>query len=277
MVAKSLSVVIVTWNSADTIEGCLQPLTKSGVEVIVVDNASNDDTAKLVKKIPTVKLLQNQANIGYGRAANQGVAASGAEFIFLLNPDTEIRSSTLEELKKYLISHPEVGVVGPKLIFPDGTLQREIGPFPNWLNQVMILLRLHRIGFFSKIVYPDYDETKEQEVENIIGAAVMLPRKVFEQVGGFDEKFFLWFEDTDLLKRISLAGYKIVYYPTAVVEHKIGSSTSQVNRLRRQTWWNKSLIHYSRKHLGWFSLILLLPFILLSYLPAAVLALKDSL
>jgi hypothetical protein len=104
-----------------------------------------------------------------------------------------------------------------------------------------------------------------------MGAALLVRRSVFEEAGGFDPNFFLWFEETDLLKRIKEKGYKIVYHPEASVIHLTGQSTKQINFIKRQTIWNKSLLYYFSKHHSWFELLVLLPFILLSY-PAALLS-----
>lgn len=265
---SKVSVIIVTYNSEKTIEACLQSVP-SKFETIVVDNDSTDKTVDLVKKFTNVELIQNKENLGFGQANNIGVARSVGDFLFFLNPDCVVEESAIEKLSDYLDKHAEAAVVGPKLLNRDGTIQMEMAPFPTVLSQILILLRLHRLRFFINIVYPKYNFEKVQEADHLMGAALMIRRNVFRKVSGFDPNFFLWFEETDLLKRIKETGSKIVYYPEASVTHLVGQSTRQLNYLTKQTIWNKSLIYYFRKHKEWVKLLLLAPFIVLSY-PAAL-------
>ncbi len=266
-----VSIVIVTYNSEATIYNCLSSVFSSSLksEVIVVDNNSTDNTVEVINKFPNVKLIQNKKNFGFGKANNLGVKASNGNYIFFLNPDCVVEKDSVEKLAGFLEKNSETAVVGPKLINQDESIQREISPFPTVLSEILVLLRLHRIGLFKKSVYSDYDYGKTQSTEHLMGAALMVKRNVFEKLDGFDEKFFLWFEETDLLKRVSENGQKIVYYPESIVKHLVGQSTRQIDPLTKQTIWNKSLIYYFQKHKGWFKLLLLIPFIILSY-PAAL-------
>ncbi len=266
---KSTSVIIVTFNSQDSISASLTSLSKDDLEIVVIDNNSSDQTLEKLKSYKDIKLIKNSKNLGFGKAINIGVKNSQGEYLFFLNPDCIVQEKTVEKLSAYLDQNLEVGVVGPKLLSSDGSVQTEMAKFPAVLPQILILLRLHRLRFFQKLVYPKFDYEKTQEAEHLMGAALMIRRAVFEEVGGFDEKFFLWFEETDLLKRISDKGYKIVYVPEAIVTHLVGQSTKQLNPIKKQTIWNRSLLHYFRKHKGWVKQALLLPFILISY-PAAL-------
>lgn len=264
------SVVIVTFNSAKTIKSCLFSVDElKDVEVIVVDNDSSENTIEEIKKFQKVKLIENRENLGFGKANNLGVKNSNGENIFFLNPDCVVEKDTVKILTDFLADNKDVAVVGPKLLNSDGSLQKEISPFPTFLSEIMVLLRLHRLTFFQKLVYPNYDYSKIQEAEHLIGAALLVRKNIFEDLGGFDENFFLWFEETDLLKRIKKSGYKVVYFPGTSVTHSLGQSTRRVNFLKKQTIWDKSLIYYFRKHKGWVKLLALLPFIVLSY-PAAL-------
>lgn len=269
-VRDTVSVIVVTFNSGSTIKKCLEQLTlPDNLEVILVDNNSNDNTIEEAKQFPEIKLVQNKENLGFGKANNIGADSSSGEYIFFLNPDCVIEKETIEKLANFLDQNKDVAVVGPKLVNQDGSLQREMSPFPTLSSEILVLLRLHRLPFLENIVYPDYDYQKTQSAAHLMGSALMIRRAVFEKVGGFDPDFFLWFEETDLLKRIKDAEFKIVYYPEAQVTHLIGQSTKQLNNLKKQTIWNKSLLTYFKKHKEWFKLVLLLPFIILSY-PAAL-------
>lgn len=268
-----VSVIIVTYNSEATINDCLGSVISSSLEseVVVVDNNSTENTIEVINKFPSVKLIQNKENLGFGSGNNLGVKNTDSEYIFFLNPDTKVETGAVEKLGEYLDNNADVAAVGPKLLNSDGSIQKELANFPTLLSQLLILLRLHRFPLISNLAYPNFNYDKTQEAEHLMGAALMVRRSVFEEIGGFDEKFFLWFEETDLLKRIKEAGYKIVYYPEAVVTHLVGQSTKQLNFLKRQTIWNKSLLYYFSKHKTWLHILVLLPFIILSY-PAALIS-----
>lgn len=268
------SVVVVTYNSEKTISDCLNSFKSSlsdGTEIIDVDNSSTDTTVEEVKKFKNVKLIQNKDNLGFGKANNLAAKDSKGKYLFLLNPDCVIVENVIEELSDYLERHIEVGVVGPKLVNQQGKVQREMSPFPDFWSQVLILLKLHRFSFFQNLVYPNYNYEQEQEAQHLMGAALMVRKDVFDEVGGFDEQFFLWFEETDLLKRISERGRKIVYLPGVSVTHIGGQSIGKLNFIKKQNNWNKSLLYYFYKHKSLIKLAALLPFVVLSY-PLALLS-----
>lgn len=262
------STIIVTFNCEKTIKDCLKSVfsTTQETEVLVVDNKSNDQTTDLIKQFSKVKLIQNKENFGFGKANNIGANSSVGKYLFFLNPDCIVEKDTIEKIVDFLDKNKNIAVVGPKLINQDDSLQREMSPFPTVLSEILVLLRFHRLAFFKKIVYPNYDYSKIQDAEHLMGSALVVRREIFEQLGGFDSNFFLWFEETDLLKRIKDTGYKIVYFPDTTVTHLVGQSTKQINFLKKQTIWNKSLILYFKKHKQWYKLLVLLPFIVLSYL-----------
>lgn len=268
-----ISVIIVTYNSEAAIKNCLSSVFSSSAETeaIIVDNNSGDKTIGLVEQFPKARLIRNKRNLGFGRANNVAARAASGDFLFFLNPDCVVEDTTIGKLANYLEKNKDVAVVGPKLLNSNGSIQREIANFPNFLSQIFILLRLHRIGVFQNFVYRELDYDKTQESEHLMGAALLVRREVFENVGGFDENFFLWFEETDLLKRIKDLGYRIVYYPEARVTHLVGQSTRQLDFFEKQTIWNKSLLYYFKKRKDWITILLLLPFIVLSY-PAALIS-----
>lgn len=263
-----VAVIIVTHNSESTINQTLGSLREEKVETIVVDNKSTDQTLLQLSQFNNIRLIKNSENLGFGTANNIGVKKSSGDHLLLLNPDASVEPDCILKLEQYLEEHRETAIVGPKLLNSDGSVQKEVANFPSLVSQILILLRLHRVFFFSRLVYPTIDYNQTQEVEHLMGAALLIRRAVFEEIGGFDEKFFLWFEETDLLKRIKDNGYKIVYYPGTSVTHLVGQSTKQLNFFKRQTIWNRSLLHYFQKHKTWLHILILLPFVLLSY-PAA--------
>ncbi len=272
MRTNDLVIIIVTYNSAETIETCLKSIFSKSLkmEIVVIDNYSSDKTVEIVEKFKEVKLIRNKKNFGFGKANNTGVKISKGEYIFFLNPDCIVEKETVEKLAYFLDNNKNVAAVGPKLTDSSGKLQAYNSPFPTIFSEILVLLRLHRVSFFRNFVYSDYDYEKMQNEEHLMGAALMVRRNIFEEINGFDENIFLWFEETDLLKRIYDKNLGIVYLPSVSVVHLIGQSTKHINPIKKQTIWNKSLLYYFQKHKGWFKLLMLLPFILLSYIPALI-------
>jgi GT2 family glycosyltransferase len=267
---NKITFIIVTWNSEKTITPCLESISKLKnliTEVIVIDNASVDKTVAEIKKFKQVKIVENKNNTGFAAGCNRGIKEAKGDLICLLNPDAEIKDN-FQSMVEYLQENKEVGIVGPKILNTDGSLQREITPFPNFLSQVLMLLKLHRLGPLSKLVYPNYDYDKLQEAEHLMGSALLIRREVFEKIGFLDKKFFLWFEETDFEKRAKEAGFKIVYYPNASVSHIRAATIGKLSPLKRQSIWNESVRYYFKKHKSKLKQYLLEPFILTSYIPA---------
>jgi len=270
-----VSVIIVTWNSALTIQKCLNSIlglkNKWDEDIFVVDNASSDGTVELVaKEFPQIMIFCNKKNLGFSVANNTALKKVAGEYVFLLNPDAQLVGDALAKMAQFMEKNKEVGILGPKLLNADGSIQKEMTPFPGLLDQILILLKLHRLPLFKRLVYPNYDYDKTQEVEHLMGSALLIRREVFDKVGFFDENFFLWFEETDFEKRAKEAGFKIVYFPKAAVRHIRSASIKKISPLKRQAIWNKSLRYYFKKHKPRWEQVILEPFILLSYLPAFV-------
>lgn len=258
-----VSIVIVSWNSEDWIKRCLESIFKHtselSFEVIVVDNASKDQSVQIAMNSFTgVKVLENKQNKGWATAVNQGIEAATGKYICLLNPDTELPDRTIEQLTAFLDKYPEVGMVGPHLMNLDGSTQRSIRRRPRLRDQLMILLKLH-------ILFPDsksmehylfrnfnYDET--QEVEQLMGACMMIRREVIEKVGIFDETFFLWFDEVDFCRRVfDHTNFKIYYDAHTHLTHAGGDSFDKVRTMRKQKWYRKSVRYYFRKHKHYWS------------------------
>jgi GT2 family glycosyltransferase len=276
-----IDIVIVTLNNETTISSCLDSIHASSpnkINIFVVDNASTDNTLDVVRRrFPYVRIIKNEENLGFAKANNQALRQSREEFVLLLNPDTEVVGDALDKMVLYLRKRKNVGVLGPKLLNADGSLQKELSSFPNLLSMILILLKLHRTTPFKSLVYPNYNYNEIQEVDHLMGSALLLRKEVFKKIGLFDENFFLWFEETDFEKKAKEAGFKIVYFPKASVKHLVGHSIKQINSLKRQMIWNKSLQYYFHKHKSKFEQIVLVPFIGLSYLPAFLIFMKGRL
>ncbi len=277
-----LNIVIVTFNNERTIIQCLKSIfdspLNSRADVILVDNDSTDQTVGVVKKTyPNVKLIKNKQNLGFAKANNQAIRKAQSKYIFLLNPDAQVQNDALGRMISYMEENKDVGILGPKLLSADSIVQKEITMFPKLSDSILVLLKLHRVKPIEHFVYPNYDYEKVQEVEHLMGSALLIRREVFDKIGLFDEKFFLWFEETDFEKIAKEAGFKLVYYPKAVIKHLVGQSTKQINPIKRQAIWNQSLRYYFQKHRPRLEQAILNFFIILSYLPAALLLLKEKL
>ena len=262
-----LSVIIVTWNSTDDIETCIASLRFRGSsKTTVVDNASTDTTIKKLASFPSINLIANHHNLGYAHANNQGIEAAQGEYILLLNPDTCLKPDALDILAEYLDEHPDVGAVAPKLLNPDGSVQHSIRSFPTTSSvfwELFGLSRLfqqsHRFGRW-RMAYFDYDNPGE--VEQPMTSCMMVRRSIFEELGGLDECFPIFYNDVDFSLRMHTAGWKTVYLPQAQVFHRRGASTNQIKP--KMIWESHhSLFHFLRKHdnsrLFWLKAMLLIP------------------
>lgn len=218
------SIIIVTFNSARTIKNCLNSIMRSSTdcEIIVVDNNSEDETVKIIQRYgKKVNLIEAGANLGFAKANNLGVKSATGEYIIFLNPDTEVwGKDSLNKLRTALEENPEYGIIGPKLVYPDGTPQNRVRNLPT----VFRAFKEYILG--NKGEYDFYSPNCKTlcEVESIIGACMVVKKELFEKVGGFNEKYFMYFEDLELCKEIKSRGFKIGFLPEVTIEHAEGKS-----------------------------------------------------
>ena len=253
---SDVSIVIVTYNSERHIGPCLRSLrehTRLPHEIVVVDNASRDGTAALVaREAPDARLILRRRNGGLSAAVNDGVAVSSGRFVFALNADTRVDHDAVSPLAAYLDEHPDVGVVAPKLLDDDGTVQLSCRAFPGYstalFGRYSLLTRLAPGNPVSRrYLMSDFDHATVRDVDWVSGAAMMFPRAVFDRVGGWDAGFFMFSEDVDFCRRVHDAGYRVVYDPEVAVYHEIGVSKRAPARIvvaRHRSMWR-----YYRKHL----------------------------
>jgi GT2 family glycosyltransferase len=249
---SEFAVVVVNHNANDAIVDCLALVAdQSPSEILVIDNASTDGSAdRIAREFPHIRLIRNERNIGFGPAANQGVRATEAPHVLLLNPDAMVRPGTLVALGAAIDEHPRAGAVGALVLNPDGSVQPTKRAFPSlWQSLLHGLLGL---------VWPNNPGTRAytladapfdtpRTVDWVAGTAVALRREAFDAVGGFDEGFFFFVEDVDLCRRLWDAGFQVWFEPRAVVEHAWGTSWTQ--RPLRFLWIHqRSLFRYARKH-----------------------------
>lgn len=197
----------------------------------MVDNGSSDDSGKMVKsKFSQAILVENEGNVGYCKASNQAIRASRGKFILLLNSDTEIMPGALDSLYRFARQHPDAGAIGPMLLNTDGTLQYSCRSFPSFgIAAMHAFLGL----FFPTNPYTraykltEWGHNSEREVDWISGACMFLRRQALEQIGFFDEDYFMYVEDVDLCYRLWQVGWKVYYLPSAKIIHHIAQSSQQ--------------------------------------------------
>lgn len=244
----NLSVIILSFNTKKLLEDCLTSVFQhtSGLEfeVIVVDNASSDGSAEMTeKKFPQVKLIKNKQNLGFARGNNQALRQAKGEVIMLLNSDTVVKNEALARLVSFMDEHPKAGVVGAKLLNPEGTPQASAGRFPSLPVVFLMLFREHFGG--SHLVRTSYQKT--QEVDWVMGAALVVRKEILPKTGLLDEKVFMYYDEVEWCYRIKKAGFKIYFYPAAEIVH-LGQKSSATGRKGPILANYQGLIHFYKKH-----------------------------
>ena len=251
------SAIVVTYNSAAVIGACLEALMSEGCEIVVVDNASQDDTLRCVEEFVAwhpVRLIANEVNRGFGAAANQGAQAAGGDVFLILNPDAIAEPGAVAELMR-CIETTQAGAVGGALLESDGQPARGFA-----FRRLPTLAALMFEATLVNQLWPgnpvnrryrclDADYAQEQPVEQPAGACLAVTRTAWESVGGFDEQFYpVWFEDVDLCRRLLGTGSKIWYCPAARFHHSAAHSVGQLSFREKQVFWYTNMLRYARKH-----------------------------
>jgi GT2 family glycosyltransferase len=253
-----LSICIVTYQAWDYLQACLRSIYQHtqglDFEVVVVDNGSTDGTAEMLgRDFPEVTWIQNAANLGFTKPANQAMDAAQGDYVLLLNPDTLIESDAFSLLVEFLQGHPDAGIVGPKVLNPDGSLQKpcrrsEARPWDVLTYFLGLAERFPHDRRFSGYTMSYLNEDTTHEAQGVSGSCMLIRRAVLEQVGTFDERFFAYQEDADFCIRARQAGWKVYYYPQARVIHFGGQGGSRVQPYRSIWAWHRSYYLYYRKH-----------------------------
>ena len=260
---SSLTIALVTWNSEDEIAECLNTLFHATakvpdmkLETVVVDNNSADKTVQVIENFlrvtdQNIVFIKNDSNLGFTKGCNQAIHASTGDYIFILNPDTEILDTAIGDMMRYLDENEKVGVVAPQLLSFHRKIQYSCRTFPSYWDMFSEMLLLATIfprsEFFSRWKMRYFDHNSLREVDQPMGAALLLKRKVLEAVGGLDERFIMFYNDVDFCKRISDSGFKLVFFPDAKVKHIEGISVFK-DRAGMIKIWNRDCLRYFKKH-----------------------------
>ncbi len=255
-----LTVIIVSWNTCQLLDRCLDTLltelkkqTLLAVsELFVIDNASADGSADMVRqKYPQFKLIDNKANLGFAKANNQALKQATGQYILLLNPDTEICPGALSILIDFLDKHPHAGVVAPQLINSDGSVQLSCRAFPSFAGMLAELTGINRFmpagSKLREYKMLDWKHNTEREVDQPEGACLLIRKELFDQIGYFDEGYFMLFEEVDWLYSAKKAGWQIWFTPGAQVVHHYGQSIKQVKE-KMILSSHKGMYRYWYKH-----------------------------
>lgn len=255
-----LSVIIVSWNVRELLRACLQSVLACplSVEVIVVDNASTDGSAAMVaQEFPAVRLIVNTANRGFTAANNQGIALARGRYVCFLNPDTVVGGDALQMMVAYLAAHADVAAVGPQLRYGDGRPQSSCRRFPTLCSALFesTPLEWHWPGNPWARWYRMEDRLplspageEGVEVDWLVGAALMTRREILEQIGGFDEGYFMYSEELDWCRRVRQTGRRIVYLPAAQIIHYEGKSSEQVVAARHIHFQTSKVRYFYKFH-----------------------------
>ncbi|KQT50006.1 glycosyl transferase [Methylobacterium sp. Leaf456] len=256
-----LDVVIVNWNAGDQLAACLSSLAAcddaAALRVVVVDNASTDGSAqKLEREGLHVTVLRNAQNLGFARACNQGATLGSAEAILFLNPDTEVSRDGIGEARAVLEADSRTGIVGARLVDEAGHTHRTCARTPTGFSLVAHTLFLDRLlpGRVPPHFRLDWDHADTRAVDAVMGAFLMIRRPLFERLGGFDERFFVYWEDADLCTRTGEAGFSVCHAARAVIRHR-GQGTTAAVKDRRLFYFLRAQALYGQKHHGQVALL----------------------
>lgn len=261
--SPTLDIVIVNWNSGTQLRECLESIVAAGKvlfrlsRVVVVDNASTDGSIHAVEGLDLpLTIIRNVQNLGFAAACNQGAKASQADCLLFLNPDTRLSHSSLSKAVAFMerSDNRRIGILGIQLVDESGKVSRTCSRFPTPCTYFSKILGLAR--FFPQYVPSEFmvnwDHGDSREVDQVMGAFLMVRRPLFEELGGFDERFFVYFEEVDLALRARKAGSVCYYLADAQAFHR-GGGTSRNVRAARLFYNLRSRILYAYKHFGWWA------------------------
>lgn len=265
---KRFGLVIVNWNVRDYLDNCLKSLAKWRVSeacrVVVVDNGSVDGSVTMVKqKYPEQNIIAAGENLGFAKANNLGAKEFTSDYVILINPDTESLDDFTSKIESFFAEHPQAAVVGGKLINNDNSVQASVRKFPSlWpaiLDSLKLLKRFPVLG--GKYLQTNFDYNAKQQVDQVMGAFMIIKSSVWQELQGFDEGYKLWFEEVDFCKRVKGLGYEIWYSPEFKLRHTGARSFVQLSHIAKHNLYSASLLRYFSKFHSKLSLSILKLFV----------------
>jgi GT2 family glycosyltransferase len=253
-----VSVIIVSWNTRDILRDCLESIAEQTrrvtYEIIVVDNASSDDTVEMLKRdFSQVTVVENEENLGFSRGNNIGIDRSSGRYMALINSDVILLDGCLDRMVDYMDSHANTGMAGPRILNHDGSLQVSCRKFPTLWNNFCQAIGLNYLfpksPLFSEPFMKYWAHDQEREVDVLSGCFWMIRREALEQVGLLDEAFFFYGEDIDWCKRFHKADWGVTFYPGAEAIH-LGAASSRRMPIKFYLELQKADLRYWRKHHG---------------------------
>lgn len=254
----SVDVVIVNWNAGNLLFDCISSIKNSINEsftlnkVIIVDNASSDNSLDRIEEIDlTIKIIRNNDNYGFGKACNIGTNASNGDYILILNPDTKLFEDSISKPLKFLIENEKnkIGMLGVQIVDENGHISKNCARFPTPFKIAYQSIGLDKI--FPKLFPPhfmiEWDHNSNREVDQVMGSYILMPRALFTELNGYDDLFFVYYDDLDLSLRAKKLGWKNYYFAEVKIYHK-GGGTSEKIKSTRLFYILDSKLKYAKKH-----------------------------
>lgn len=259
MALADLAVVIVNWNVKALLEKNIESVLQSGgtarVRLIVVDNASSDESVEMMQsRFPQLTIIANTQNLGFAKAVNQGIKVGNARHVLLLNPDMRVMPDALQRTIDELDVDATIGVLGGKLLSADGSVMPSVRRLPDIWSQLLILLKIKYLfpSVMNRYLFVDFDYSERQDVPQVRGSYFAMSHVALEKLGGLDERYFIWFEEVDYCAQAVKAGLRVVFDPVIQAQDLVGRSFAQRKRLWKQKQFSKSMQEYFEKwHPGW--------------------------
>ena len=266
---KLIDIVIVNWNTGALLKKCIESIYNADLQyissVIVIDNNSSDDSFKLLPEHESLKLITCKKNNGFGKACNIGAEYSDAPYLLFLNPDTEIEKTTITEALNFmqLESSKDIGICGVQLVDGNGVVSYSCSRFPSLLNQFFKIMGVNKLWPSLGAPMRDFSHLVSMDVDQIIGAFFLIRTELFREHHGFDEQFFMYFDEVDLSKRISNKGYRSYFLSSVKAMHIGGGSSDNIKAIRLFYHLRSRILFFKKNHtLSKFILLVLLTIVI---------------
>jgi GT2 family glycosyltransferase len=254
MAENFIRIIVVSWNNSVTLQNCLESIKKADPSlvpsVILIDNHSTDGSIASIKKsFPEISIIENPENLGFAKGVNQGLQKMDTKYILLLNPDTQIFPDTISQLVEFLEKEPKVGIVSPKVLAPNETLELSFGAFPTPWTEYIQRKRYYQLERKESGILKWLEEQTNSalDVDWVSGVCLLTRREVIEKIGLLDEHYFMYFEDIDFCHRTKDAGWRVYYVPSSQILHDRGTGMRQ-NFAGIKAEYRKSQTYYYKKY-----------------------------